>query len=276
MEKVRFIDSHCHLSFKKFLQSNKDVNDDRYDIKNIIQRASIANVSHILSIGTRLDDVDETREIVSTYKNVWRTVGIHALEVDFHYENYSLDEISKIILQNCDKKDVHHAIGIGEIGLDYYYGKENIDKQKELFDLQLHLAKKCDLPVCVHSRNAEEDTIKMLKKHPDVKGVIHCFSGSKEFAYKALDLGFYISISGIVTFPKAQSLQEVVKDIPIDNLLIETDAPFLAPVPKRGKTNEPAFMIHTAEKISELLEISIDIVAEKTRKNFIDLFNVYI
>lgn len=269
-----YVDSHCHLTFKRILENNKNPNEPQCDsVEAVIKRANDAGVKYILTIGTELSDVDETRAIVENHKNIFRTVGIHALEVSKHYQEYSFDDISRIILENCDAQNSSRAVGIGEIGLDYYYSKDNIKEQQELFELQLNLAKQCGLPVCIHSRDAEEDTVDILKNHPDVKGIIHCFTGSREFAFKALDLGFYISVSGVITFKKSEKLQETIKSLPIDRLLIETDAPFLAPTPFRGSVNEPAFVVYTAQKLAELLEISVESVAEKTCKNFFDIFH---
>ena len=272
MGKCVFVDSHCHLNVKKFIGSNENVDESKYEIGEVVKRANEAGVEYILSIGTELSDVNESREIVENHKNVFRTVGVHALEAYKHYHRYSFDEISRVILEHCDMEGISRAVGIGEIGLDYYYSRASINEQKELFDLQLDLAKKCDLPICVHSREAEEDTIAILKNHPDARGIIHCFTGSRDFAFKALDLGFYISFSGVITFKKGEGLQEIAKAIPIDRLLIETDAPFLSPAPFRGRVNEPAFVIHVAQKLADLLGVSIETVAEKTYQNFMRIF----
>lgn len=274
MNKYTFVDSHCHLTFKKFLENNKNADEHKYSVEALVKRANQAGVKYILTIGTELSDIDESREIVENHKNIFRTIGIHALEARKHYNNYSLKEILHIILENCHAQSPSCPIGIGEIGLDYYYNHDDIKEQQELLDLQLDLADQCSLPVCIHSRQAEEDTIRILKNHPNVKGVIHCFTGSKDFAFKALDLGFYISVSGIITFKKSEVLQEIIKSIPIDRLLIETDAPFLAPDPFRGYINEPAFVVHTAQKLADLLETTIEIVAEKTSKNFFKIFQI--
>ncbi len=276
MNKYTFVDSHCHLIFKKFLENNANADEHKYSVEELVKRANQAGVKYILTIGTELSDIDESRKIVEHHKNVFRTIGIHALEARKNYHNYSLEEISRIILENCHAQNSYRPVGIGEIGLDYYYNHDDIKEQQELLDLQLDLAEQCSLPVCIHSRDAEEDTIRILKNHPNIKGVIHCFTGSREFAFKALDLGFYISVSGIITFKKSEVLQEIIKSIPIERLLIETDAPFLAPTPFRGHANEPAFVVYTAQKLADLLEIPIEVVAEKTSKNFFKIFNIKI
>jgi TatD DNase family protein len=223
----------------------------------------------MLAVGTELSDVSELQSITEKYPNVFRTVGIHPLEAKNHCQSYSREEISRVIRDNCAHPK---TAGIGEIGLDYHYEKESKKQQDELFNLQLELAEECGLPVSIHSREASDDTIDVLKNHPEVTGVIHCFSGEKRFAEEALDLGFYISISGVVTYKKAAELQDSLKYIPLDRLLIETDCPFLAPVPFRGKPNEPAFVIYAAEKISDLLNLPLEEVADLSSQNFFRLF----
>ncbi|GHU16577.1 hypothetical protein FACS189472_01940 [Alphaproteobacteria bacterium] len=325
-----YVDSHCHLNLKKFSKVAEASSSGDYSIDAIVERAKNAGVEYILNIGTELSDIEEMQSISMSYDNVFHTIGIHPLEAQKHHQQYSLDEISRIIKANCNDEK---CVGIGEIGLDYYYTKESAKEQKELFELQLanvtldpvtaslpsetyarctcnnifvrHPEERSDVgiqnnidsthasksalaynedggeainasqartAVCVHSREAEEDTIAILRNHPGVTGVIHCFSGSKEFAFQALDLGFYISISGVVTFKSNVALQEIVKSIPLDRLLVETDAPFLAPTPFRGKVNEPAFMVHTAKKIAELLGVTADEISSQTSENFFNLY----
>jgi TatD DNase family protein len=247
-------------------------NDDRtikYDVASLINRASAANVQYLLAIGTELSDVEELQSIVDQFENVFKTVGIHPLDAKSHKTIFNNNEISRIINECCV---LSKTVAIGEIGLDYHYEKESEKQQKELFNLQLELARKNNLPVVIHSREAYQDVIDILKDHCGVTGVIHCFSGEKDFAIKALDLGFYISISGAITFKNAIELQETVKLIPLEKMLIETDSPFLAPAPFRGKPNEPAFIPYIAQKISELIEKPIEIIAKHTSKNFFELF----
>ncbi|MDR2781961.1 MAG: TatD family hydrolase [Holosporaceae bacterium] len=267
-----FVDSHCHLKFSRFVDAfNAEVGfENKYGVEAIVKRAINANVRCMLNIGTELTDMSYLQEFAETYETVFHTVGVHALEAAKHYELYSLDEISKIIRDNYSHPKV---VGIGEIGLDYHYEKESRKQQDTLFNLQLDLAKECGLPVSIHSREAIDDTISVLKNHPDINGVIHCFSGEKHFAEQALDLGFFISISGVITYKKATELQDTLKYIPRDRLLIETDSPFLAPVPFRGKINEPSFVVYVAQKIAELLGIPVEDVAKFSSKNFFNLFS---
>jgi TatD DNase family protein len=266
-----FIDSHCHLFFSKFVERDSGFDEhfrDRYAIQEIIKRANDCSVKYILAIGTELSDIDEIGNIAENNAGVFRTIGIHPLEAQNHCEMYSMNDTSQIMLECNDRK----LIGIGEIGLDYHYDKDDKKNQRNIFELQLELAKRRGLPLCIHSRDAEEDTIDVLKNHPEIKGVIHCFSGSRDFAFRAMDLGFYISVSGVITFKNAKNLQETIKAIPLNKLLIETDAPFLAPMPFRGKINEPAFVVHTAKKLSELLERPLEEISQKTTQNFFDLY----
>jgi TatD DNase family protein len=267
-----FVDSHCHPVFSRFRDTLKFENDfaDKCSVEALVKRAADANVKYMLAIGTELTDVSELQEITEKYPAVFRTVGVHPLEAAKHCERYSLDEMSAILKHNSRHEK---TVGIGEIGLDYHYEKESKKQQDMLFNLQLESAKETDLPVSVHSREAADDIIATLKNHPGAAGVIHCFSGEKYFAEKALDLGFYISISGVVTYKKATELQDTLKYIPRDRLLIETDSPFLAPVPFRGKINEPAFVAVVAQKIAELLDVSVAEVADFSSKNFLRLFS---
>ena len=272
-----FVDSHCHLMFEKFV-GNGDIIDEKYKIDAIIKRANDAGVKYILAVGTKLEDIEEIIAITEKSKNVFRTVGVHPLDTQQHLKKYSLSDIQKIIINNCEAATSNNnsssLVGIGEIGLDYYYSKDNIYDQRKLFETQLEVATKYKLPVCVHSRDAENDTIAILKNHPEITGVIHCFTGSKKFAFDALDLGFYISVSGVITFKKSNELCEVVRSFPLNKTLVETDAPFLAPTPFRGKTNEPAFVIHIAEKLAEILRVPLSEVAQKTTSNFLDLYQL--
>jgi TatD DNase family protein len=270
---VYLTDSHCHLNvgkFTNFLKSSEDAS--FYEPKEIVRRADAVGVKYILAIGTELSDIDDMRKITAQNENVFRTIGIHPLEAAKHHKNYSLNDITRIMSENFSAGLSEKCIALGEIGLDYYYERDSQKEQQELFELQLELAEKNDFPVCIHSRNAEEDTLVILKNHPKSRGVIHCFTGSGKFAFDTLDLGFYISFSGVITFKKSESLCETVKNIPSDKLLIETDAPFLAPMPYRGKTNESAFTVHTARKLANLRNVSLEKIAEVTSRNFFELF----
>ncbi|MDR2723834.1 MAG: TatD family hydrolase [Holosporaceae bacterium] len=268
-----FVDSHCHLSFSRFKNAFKNSENDfldTYSVGMIIKRALAVNVKYMLVIGTELSDIEELRAITDKYPGIFRTIGIHPLEAAVHCQRYSCNEISRILEDNYQDSK---TVGIGEIGFDYHYEKESQKQQDKLFNLQLDLAKKYNLPVSIHSREASDDIIAVLKSHPGVRGVIHCFSGEKHFAEEALDLGFYISISGVITYKSATELQNSLRYIPLNRLLIETDCPFLTPAPFRGKLNEPAFVIHVAEKISELLQVSKGKIATFSSQNFFNVFS---
>jgi TatD DNase family protein len=267
-----FVDSHSHFTFPRFFDPPADSLDDfreKYSVAAIIKRAEEANVKYMLAIGTELSDRSELQSIVDKYENVFRTVGIHPLEAKKHCQLHSQEEILQIMEEECGKSK---TVGIGEIGLDYHYEKESKAQQSEIFNLQLELAKKCDLPISIHCREAQDDTIDILKNHTSTRGVFHCFSGEKYFLKNALDLGFYISISGVITYKNAKELQDALQYIPLDRLLIETDCPFLSPVPVRGKLNEPAFVVYVAEKIAELLHVSVEKIADVSSRNFFNLF----
>lgn len=269
-----FVDSHCHLMVSRFVAKKDEKQTEgefkqQYSVDAIIDRAHAAGVEYMLAIGTELCDIDEIRKIADSYENIFRTVGIHPQEAQKHCKEYSNSEISAIIDAQCA---LPKTVAIGEIGLDYHFERESERQQKDLFHLQLEIAEKRELPVVIHSRDAADDTIAILQEHPKVCGVIHCFSGDENFAHKSLDLGYFISMSGIITFKNATELREVLKIVPLNRLLIETDAPFLAPVPHRGKINEPAFVVHVAETVARELQIDVAQVAETTSTNFFKLF----
>ena len=265
-----FVDSHCHLNFSKFADLGFSKRYDDYSLEAVVARAQEAEVKYMLTIGTEFSDINELRAIADLNENVFRTVGIHPDNAAEHLKNFSIDEISKKIFEQASDPKV---VGVGEIGLDYHSSIDFIKEQQQLFATQTEAAIRCDLPISVHSRDAEGDTIAVIRQLPDAKGVIHCFSGSREFARQALDLGFFVSFSGIVTFKKSTELQEIAKFVPLDRLLIETDAPFLAPTPFRGKINEPAYVVHTAEKLAERLDQPLAKIAEQTSENFFKLFS---
>ena len=254
------IDSHCHLDFDNLYN----------DLDNVIKRADINEVKYLLTISTNLKSFEKIKIIVKKYKNVYGTFGIHPHETkDFK----NID--SKFIIKN---KDAHKKIiGIGETGLDYYYNHSDKKIQKESFVQHIIAASEIGIPVIVHSRNAENDTYDILKnenKNSNLKVLIHCFTGSKNFAKKIVDLGFYISVSGIITFKNSTELMDTVSYIPTDRLLVETDSPYLAPVPYRGKSNEPSYIKHTVEKLSHLKKIPINDIMKTTSNNFFKIFNL--
>ena len=244
-----FIDSHCHLNY---LENPEEK----------IVNARESGVEAILCIGVEHDRIAEVVDLATRFRRVWCSVGEHPDSAEG-----SPDWIRNFI-------DHPKVVAIGETGLDYFReeGKANRTAQISSFDSQLHLANECGFPIVVHTRCAEKDTIDLIRNHPGVQGVLHCFTESWEMAKIALDLGFYISISGIVTFKNAEQVKDVAKRVPDDRLLIETDAPWLAPVPRRGKSNEPAYLVHTAEYIASLRGQSTQFLGDVTSTNFFNLF----
>ena len=256
------IDSHCHLDYPELYE----------ELDSVISRADKNLVKFLLTICTTLDSFVKIKDIVDRYKNVYGTFGIHPHETNSN-KNVDTNFIKEKLKNN--KK----LIGTGETGLDYYYNHSDKDIQKKSFVNHINAAKDLSIPVIVHTRDAEHDTfdiIKNEKKNSNLKVLIHCFTGSKEFAHKLIDIGCYISISGIITFKNSAELVNTVKSIPIDSLLVETDSPYLSPVPFRGKPNEPSYIKHTVKKISEIKKIDENIVMKKTTSNFINLFNLKI
>ncbi len=249
-----FIDTHCHLS-----------KEDYDDINKVISENRIAGIDKIIISGCSKNSIEESIDISELYDDVFVTIGYHP------------DEASQITdddLINLDKLLNHRKIvGVGEIGLDYHYSKELVNEQKALFHKQLYLAEKHNLPVVIHSRDATEDTISILKQHPNVHGVIHCFSGSLETARTYIKMGFYLGIGGVVTF-KNSKLGTVIKEVGLDHIVLETDSPYLTPEPNRGKKNSSKYIPDIAKKIAELLGVSLEKVSEKTIYNTICLFDL--
>ncbi len=258
----KIVDSHCHLDFKDF-------DNDRDEI---IKNAKMSNVDYFLTISVNLEDFENVHKVSQNYDNIWCTTGIHPNNVSSTTNAIQLEEIQRKILINLNKNKV---VGLGETGLDFFRGKENRINQMESFMLHLFLSGKEKYPTIVHTRDADDDTINCLdqsvKKYSST-GLIHCFTSTKAFAKKALDNGFYISFSGIITFKNAFDLVDVVKYVPLDKILVETDSPYLAPVPFRGKRNEPSFVNYTLEKVSQIKNIKKDKLVKITTKNFFTLF----
>lgn len=260
------IDSHCHLTYDPLWQSHQE----------IIKQASASGISKMLTISTQTDDFDKITSLINNYDHIYGSYGVHPCYVKEEQRKYtnhnpiSHEEIIEICQNN------HKIIGIGETGLDYFHSSE--DKHLQQLSLIEHIkaCQKSGLPLIVHTRDAEADTLKILKQHYNnapYKGLIHCFTASEQFAHEVLAIGFYISISGIITFKNAKKLQSIVANIPIERILVETDSPYLAPYPHRGKTNEPAYTKYVVEKIAQLKNISFQEVAEQTTKNFNLLFS---
>ncbi len=251
------VDSHCHLEFPDFAP----------EIDAVIARAREAGVGTLLSIGTKLESFPRVREIAARFDNVWCSVGIHPHEADVE----PIASAAPLIALTHDPK----VVGIGETGLDYFYQHSPRAAQAANFRAHIDAARQTGLPLIVHTRDADDDTISILREETAkgaFTGVLHCFTGTKRLAEAALDLGFYISASGILTFKKSEELRAIFKTVPLERLLVETDAPYLAPVPYRGKRNEPAFVAHTAAALAAVKGVTAEELAEATTNNFFRLF----
>ena len=254
------VDSHCHLDYPNIY--------DKLD--EVINRANNSKVTRLLTICTTLESFDKIKIIVNKYKNVNGTFGIHPHETAKH------QKVNSSYITNIVKKN-KKIIGIGETGLDFYYNHSDKITQKKSFAEHIEAASQLDIPVIVHSRNAEDSTYEMIKSescNTKVKFLIHCFTGTKEFAKKLVDLNCYISLSGIITFKNSNDLVEAVRHIPVENMLVETDSPYLAPAPYRGKTNEPSYIVHTIDKLSKIKQVSKDTIISYTTSNFNNLFSI--
>ena len=252
------IDSHCHLEYEPM----------SLDLKETISRANNDGVKYLLTISTTDKSLKKILKITSDFNCVYGTYGIHPHEAKNYKSINSEDIINKI---NLSKK----LIGIGETGLDFYYNHSEKKDQLTSFEEHINAAQLSNLPLIVHTRSAEAETLDLLKKkkkEKDFKILIHCFTGSRDFAFKLLDLNAFISASGVVTFKNSKELASTFKDIPNNKILVETDAPYLAPVPLRGKTNEPSYIIHTVKFLSDLKKISFKNFSEITTNNFFELF----
>ena len=250
------IDSHCHLDHEPLLS----------DLSNVLKRSKDVGIKKLLTISTSFESFSRIKDIVNKDEIIYGTVGIHPHESD-------TNKITKIEIVKSLKENPK-IIGIGETGLDYYYNNSDKEKQITSFKTHIEAAIECDVPIIVHSRNAEDDTFNILN---DYKGhnpriLMHCFTGSEKFSEKLLTLNSYFSASGIITFKNSVNLQKTFRSLPLDKLLIETDSPYLAPVPNRGKKNEPSFIDFTANKLSEIKEISKQELIDKTTDNFNRLF----
>ncbi len=251
------VDSHCHLDFPDFAD----------EIERVVARAETAGVGAMLTIGTRLDRFEGVLAMAERFPSVYCTVGVHPNEADsapdIHVEE---------LLQLARHPKV---VGFGETGLDFYYERSDRERQKRAFRVHMEAARRAGLPVIIHTRDADQDMAEMLTEEME-KGafpaLVHCFSSGSYLADLVLKFGFYISISGIVTFKNADALRQVVSSIPLDRLLVETDSPYLAPIPFRGKRNEPAHVVHTARKVAEVKGVEEGALAQATTDNFFRLF----
>lgn len=246
------VDSHCHLDFAK--------GEER---AGIIARARGAGVRTLLTISTKLNEFPGVRAIAESDPDIWCSVGVHPHEAEVE------PAAAEALIELAKHPKV---VAIGETGLDFYYEHSPREQQAKVFRSHLAAARETGLPVIVHTRDADPETIAILEEEKPQAGVIHCFSTGRELAERAVAMGFYISISGIATFKNAQGLRDIIHDLPLERLLVETDAPYLAPVPMRGKTNEPAFVVHTAALVAQLKGVTQDELARVTTENFFRLF----
>jgi TatD DNase family protein len=252
------VDSHCHLDFPDYAGK----------VDEVLARARAAGVTVCISIGTELKRFPGVKAVAEAHADVWCSVGVHPHES----EKELLDDEAALVAEAAHPK----VVGIGETGLDYYYEHSPRQPQQANFRSHIAAARRTGLPVIVHTRDAEDDTIAILREEMakgPFTGLIHCFTGTRKLADAALEMGLYISVSGIATFKNSIALREVIKNVPLDRLLVETDAPYLAPVPHRGKTNEPAFVVHTAAMLAELKEVRETELAAATTENFFRLFS---
>jgi len=252
------IDSHCHLTYEPMSNT----------LNETIDRANKEGIKYMLTISTQDKSFEQILKIVNDFESVYGTYGIHPHEAKSHQHIKSVDIINKV---NQNTK----IIGVGETGLDFYYNHSEKKDQINSFEEHISAAQEKNLPLIVHTRSAEKETLQILEKHSKKKEtriLIHCFTGTKEFAFKLLDLDAYISASGVVTFNKSQDLANTFRDIPNEKILVETDAPYLAPVPLRGKPNEPSYIIHTVKFLSKIKNLSFDEFSKITSNNFFNLF----
>jgi len=260
---MTLIDSHCHIDGEQF-DADRD---------EVVQRARDAGVAAMLNIGTGDPHSDDFRRAVAVaekYENVYASVGVHPHDAKL-YDDAA--EAHLIELVRSSKK----VIAWGEIGLDFYYDHSPRDVQEKVFRRQIAVARELDLPIIIHSRDADDETVRILKEENGsgkLRGIMHCFGGTPEMARPLLEIGFLISFAGNVTFKKAENLRESARVVPLDKMLVETDCPFLTPVPFRGKRNEPAFVAHTAAFLAELHGVEPETIAEHTTRNFLTFFDL--
>ena len=250
------IDSHCHLDHEPL----------KSDLSNIIKRSKDVGIEKLLTISTSVESFQKIKDIINEDEIIFGTIGIHPHETDNN--EISIDYIVKNFEENPK------IIGIGETGLDFYYNNSDKEKQIKSFKKHIEASIKTNSPLIVHSRNAEDETFEILNKYQGekLKILMHCFTGSKNFAEKLLKLNAFFSASGIITFKNSIDLQETFKILPLEKILIETDSPYLAPVPNRGKKNEPSFLSYTAQKLADIKDVSKKEITKITTKNFNNLF----
>tara|TARA_B100001250_G_C19780092_1_gene781475 strand:+ start:790 stop:1575 length:786 start_codon:yes stop_codon:yes gene_type:complete len=251
------IDSHCHLNFKSI----------RDNFTNVINNAKNNKLTSILTINTNPSEFYEHLDLIKSYNYIYISYGLHPQEV----KKNTVFELHHILSETDNPK----VIGIGETGLDFYHSKDSANKQYEIFETHIQASIKTSLPLIIHQRNSEKEIMEVLKKYQsktNLSVVFHCFTGSKKLLNFCLDNNFYISISGIITFKNAKDLRNTLRTVPLNRLLIETDSPYLSPVPKRGKVNEPSFVKYTAEYLSNFFKLSLEEFEKITDNNFFNLF----
>ncbi len=255
-----FVDSHCHLNLL-------DLEPWDGDFARMMEAAGDAGVSRILCIATDLETFPRVRELAESWPGVHGTVGVHPL----YRDSREPDEDELVELARHPR-----IVAIGETGLDYFYASEDAQWQRERFRVHVRAARRSGLPLVIHTRKAREDTLGILREEGqgEVTGVLHCYTENRRMAEEAIEMGFFISVSGIVTFANASNVRKVVRQLPLERLLIETDAPWLAPVPYRGKPNEPRYVTEVAACVAGLHEVSVEKVATLTRENYFRLFNL--
>ena len=253
------VDSHCHLDFPVLNQ----------DLEGVLARARSAGVGSFLTIGTKLAESEAVIAIADAYTDIHCTIGVHPHEAEREAGSVTIDRLVALAARS-------KVVGIGESGLDFFYDEAPRDLQASAFDMHIQAAIETGLPLVVHTREADEMTQDMLRRHAKsgrLTGVLHCFTSGRDLALAALDLGFYISFSGIVTFKNAGDLREIARLVPDDRILVETDSPYLAPVPMRGKSNEPAYVAHTANLLADIRGTDRAVFAARTTENYFRLFN---
>lgn len=250
------VDSHCHLNFEPLSE----------DIQGVLARAKENNIDYMLCVAVNIEDYPQVLALAEAHPHIFASVGVHPC-----YEDVQEPSVEELVAYAQNAK----VVAIGETGLDYFRTSGDVTWQRERFITHIQAAIEVDKPLIIHTREAANDTMNILKRNQADKcgAVMHCFAEDWQTAKKALDLGFYISFSGIVTFNSAKTLKDVAKKCPLDRMLVETDAPYLAPVPMRGKPNQPAFVAHTAQYVADLKGIELEVLAEETSDNFFKLFS---
>lgn len=253
---MQIVDSHCHINFEPLNE----------DLPGLLANARKNDISHLLCVSVTMEDYPDILRLAEQEPAIFASVGVHPTSTG------GIEPEASTLIEKAQHPRV---VAIGETGLDYFHCKDDLDWQHQRFHRHIEASKASHCPLIIHTREAADDTIKTLKAHSaeEARGVIHCFAEDWDFAVKAMDLGFYISFSGIVTFKSAKAIQDVAKRMPLDRMLVETDSPYLAPVPHRGKTNQPAYTRHVAEYIADLRGIPLEDIAEQTSSNFFTLFS---